>query len=265
MGLPKKEDVLRKLTNDSKKPDNRMMLAKALDQVYLCSYDRIRGFTDFLDPVCVNKMLGVVHEFGLMATVFGGYDGAERAKIGLDETEISGADFPIRRVLIKYNQKFAPNLAHSDFLGAVIGLGLNRSKLGDIVLTMRGAVLLAETDAADYILANMSQVGKVGVKTAMIADDDEFFGLNNQHQIRLTLASLRLDNMLAAAFGISRKEAVESVSAGRVFVNWQGADSVSRAVCEGDIITLRKFGRIRIDEIGGKSRKDKIYVGITKY
>jgi len=265
--LPKKEDLLRKLMQkyNSKKPDNRFLLAKALDQVYLFFNNREICFTDFLDPVSIEKLLGVICEFGIKATVFGGHSGAEREKIGLAEGEIAWEIFPIKRIIVKYPQKFAPNLAHGDFLGSVLGLGIDRSKIGDIVITMQGAVIIVDDGISEFIVMNLEKVGRTGVRAELLADDDEFFGLNNQRRIRISVASLRLDNVLAQGFGVARRDAADAVGAGRVFVNWRGADSPSRLVQEGDMVTLRGSGRIRIDEIGGKSRKDKIYVDITRY
>ncbi|MCL2171012.1 MAG: YlmH/Sll1252 family protein [Defluviitaleaceae bacterium] len=261
---PDKDEILRELTYHIKKPDGtRFLLAKALNQVYLCFYDNDIRFTDFFDPISAQALLGAASRVGVSGIAFGGYDGAERVRIRFPDD--CADDFPIARIMVNFDKKFAKNLSHRDFLGAIIGLGIERHKLGDIVLTVAGAVLFVAEDIAAFILENLDKIGRVGVKPVLLGADEDVFGLDNREAARISVASLRLDCVLAAAFGVSRREAAQAVSAGRAFVNWQSIDNLSRPVQEGDIITLRKFGRIRINNIGDKSRKDKIYVEIIRY
>lgn len=80
-----------------------------------------------------------------------------------------------------------------------------------------------------------------------------------------TVASLRLDNIVASAFGLSRGRAAEAIKGGIVFVNHVEVIKADAAVSEGDQITLRGKGKARLAEIGGRSRKDRIYVQIERY
>ncbi|MCL2415319.1 MAG: YlmH/Sll1252 family protein [Defluviitaleaceae bacterium] len=250
-----------------KKPDNRFLFAKAMNQVYLCVYSHKICFSDFLDPATVSLVLQ--ESRGEVKTkVFGGYEGAERNIIAFipdSQPEPAQIDFPISRIMISYDKKFVSDLRHGDFLGSLIGLGIDRDKIGDIVIVVGGAVVITDNAMANFVLSNLEKIGRASIKTKLLSPDDDFFGLNNQQVKSITISSLRLDSVLAAAFPISRKAAASSIEAGRAFINWQEINSPSALVNEKDIITLRKFGRIRINEIVGKSRKDKIIIEITQF
>ena len=263
----KKMHELSRFLDKIYKSDSDYSFAKVLDQVYLCLESGMPAFTEFLDPMrrqYAQTNLKGLDKFDIVMTEDGGYPDAERKMLGFIMEDAKLTDYPIAKILVEYDAKHARPV-HSDFLGAVLGLGLDRSVIGDIVMLPSSTVIMAESHIADFLLGSLHKVGKIGVSTSRLPDGAHFFGLDNRVTDRLICASLRLDNVLAATFGLSRGEAANLAKSGKALINWQEANSASKTVKEGDMLTLRKFGRIQIAEIVGKSRKDHFLIDIIRF
>ena len=249
------------------KLDSHFFLSKAADRVYLCFETKKPTFTEFLDPARQNLIktaLSSLTEYGIGMAENGGYDDAERRMLGFWQKDADFAQFPIKRVSLKYDAKYG-SPAHKDILGAVLGLGLDRSVIGDIVMLVDSAVIIADAKIADFLADNLFKVGKISVFARILDDDDVFFGLDNRLPDRITCASMRLDAVLAAAFSISRNETAAMIKSGKAFINWQEENSAAKAVKPGDMLTLRRYGRLRVVDIGGKSKKDRFVVEILRF
>jgi RNA-binding protein YlmH len=168
--------------------------------------------------------------------------------------------FPISCVRIDYNTKFSRELTHRDYLGSVLGLGINREKTGDILIDEKGAYMLMDSDVATFVVASLERVGHTAVKTSIVRD----FHAPDKDGVekRLTVASLRLDAVLCGALNISRGKAAELIKGEKAFVNWLPAKSGSMTVAEGDVLTLRGTGRVILKEISGITKKDRVSVTV---
>lgn len=250
------------------KPEEKLVFSKALDRAYSCIKNYEPAFTEFLDPYkisCILNLLGNKYDFNIR--VFGGIFNCERQKIGFFPEFMLEEDFifPISAVEIEYNLKYSKNLTHRDFLGSLIGLGIVRGKLGDILIEDGKAVVFVDSDIADFINSNLEKVGHTKVKTKIISIDDIKVDDDFEDVKNITLSSLRIDTVLSGVFNLSRGKAAELIKAEKAFVNWNICESVSRLVSEGDIITLRGFGRVKIVQFLGKTKKDKFLVGVHRF
>ena len=249
------------------KSDSDYFLAKAMDQIYLCSQENAPKFTEFLDPTRRQNAqfcLAGVSQFGIDIIKNGGYDEAERMMLGFYPKNADIVDFPIAKILVEYQAKHA-SLTHGDFLGAILGLGLDRSIVGDIVMLPSSAVVIAESRVADFLLGSLHKVGKTAVSASLLPANAYFFGMDSRVRNRVICTSLRLDNVLAAAFKLSRGDSASLIKSGKAFVNWQTANSPAKVVKENDMLTLRKYGRVKIAEVVGKSKKDHFLIDIIRF
>ncbi|MCL2396613.1 MAG: YlmH/Sll1252 family protein [Defluviitaleaceae bacterium] len=233
----------------------------------MCAEGKSPVFSEFLDPArrqYIANVLLPLEKYGIMMAEGGGYEYAERKILGFSFDPLSAEDFPIAKIKLEYDDKYGA-LAHSDILGAVLGLGLDRSVIGDIVLLPQGAVVLADGHIGEFIASNLFKVGRVGVAAAILSPDAEFFALDNRVPDRLICASMRLDGVLAAAFGLSRNETANMVKSGKAYLNWHEEGSVAKLVKPGDMLTLRRFGRVQIVDVAGKSKKDRFLIDIVRF
>ena len=169
-------------------------------------------------------------------------------------------NFPITPVSVVHDERFSSPPTHRDYLGSIIGLGLDRGKLGDICLDKNGAIVYAHSSAASFIVENLRKVGKTFVKTAICIKCHEPAASGKTR--RITVASLRLDAFVAAAFKIPRTKATELFERQKVFVNFR-SEKKTHILSVYDKITVRGHGRVEIESVEGFSKKDKIALIIT--
>ena len=243
-----------------------------------------------------------MHQFtkrGVDAQIYGGYENAERMMLGFappyplpynsessrgydneyrhghtsgninkDEPEALPLEtFPIQTLAITYNGQFSKQLTHRDFLGAVLGLGLDRGKIGDIRLGDSGAIMYVADEVASFITENLQEVGRTSVTAEVIAaqSTEDLLGPETSGTSkRITVASLRLDAVISTAFHISRGKAATFIEAEKVFVNW-AIGKKTQLLFAGDIVTIRGTGRVKIEEIYGQTKKDRVAIMITVF
>jgi len=122
--------------------------------------------------------------------------------------------------------------------------------------------VICDSGIASYIVDNLERVGRLGVKVELCTEIE--IPETKQEKIIVSVASLRLDIIAAEAFSVSRTQASEMIRSGLCFVNWVQKESPSHIVKLGDVITLRRKGRVTLSGIGGQSRKGKTFIELKK-
>ncbi len=254
-----KAELLKGIKNE----DERMLCARALDKAMMTIKCCEPQFSDFMDPYKMGVLCRLINKelcFGLNTMIWGGFAYAERRMLGFypDYEEPEEKDFPIACVEISYNGKFSRELSHRDFLGSVLGLGINREKTGDILLEENRAYIFAEKEVASFICANLERVGRTGVKTKLLSTYSK--SAKPGEERRITVTSLRLDAVLCGAFNLSRSKVADLIKGEKAFINWGPAISGAKTVSKGDMLTLRGTGRVMLKEIQGITKKDRVAV-----
>ncbi|WP_124098638.1 YlmH/Sll1252 family protein [Ruminococcus sp. Marseille-P6503] len=195
---------------------------------------------------------------------FGGYESAQRKVLGFfapyDDKDLQA--FPI--VPLTFTYRKSDRLTHRDFLGAVMSLKVSRESVGDIIVSEgKSAVFLYET-VAEYVLQNLNRIGRTGVKADKGFDPD-MVSIQNFEELKGTVASLRLDCIVALALHISREKAGSLISSLGADVNYAHISAPSCPLKEGDKFSVRGYGKFRLEHIGGASRKQRVHITLTKY
>ncbi|MCD8089103.1 MAG: YlmH/Sll1252 family protein [Clostridiales bacterium] len=156
-----KSEYLKNISDDELK----MFLAKGFDKAAYAEKRHEAAFTDFADPFKVMTLSAAVRKnTGLEVKVFGGFEGAERLMAGFCPEYAVERPFPIVPVLISYNSAYSKKLSHRDFLGSVLGLGIERSKIGDILVNEGNALVFCCESVAGFIETSLEQVGHTKVR-----------------------------------------------------------------------------------------------------
>ena len=79
------------------------------------------------------------------------------------------------------------------------------------------------------------------------------------------IATGTLDAVAAAAFSISRGKAAELIAAGRVNLDHVPCLKPDKPVAEGAVLTARGFGKAKLKEVGGLSKKGRTGITIERY
>lgn len=156
-------------------------------------------------------------------------------------------------------------LTHRDYLGSLMGLGLRRDGIGDILVGEHGADIIVLRELAPFLKMHYGRAGRKRLEVSEIPLAALIVPEEKVSFIRDTVASMRLDAIVAAMFRLPRAKAADAVRAGRVFVNQRACERPDHPVAEHDRITLRGAGRGEVDGILGESRKGRIVVSLKRF
>jgi len=261
-----KELILKKLS----KIEDKLLMSKMLDKALKSLTSRSVTHSDFLDPYqrrLIEKTLSGCSDFDCIFD--GGYTGAERViavfRPNFMSIEEDGIERGVFFRLLNIKPRAGDNLSHRDYLGSLMGLGIKREKIGDIIVYTDWCAVVVLKDIADYIKYNLVKIGNTRVDVDVKSIHELQVPEPKVKEISTTVASLRLDCISSAGFGISRSKIAELIRVGKLNLNWETADSPARHIKEGDTISVRGKGRIVLESIKGRTRKDRISVSIKKY
>ena len=251
----------------AKTPEDRLLLAKLWDKIDAGMRKNILASTCFLSPrelELARFLFGApegLHEFG-------GYDEAERKMLVylpeyLDESQLTGPDSPVICLRATFYQGDSPS--HRDFLGALMGAGLGRESVGDICVGEASCDFFVTAQIAPYLLDSFTGAGRTHVHLEAIPLDQVQVPEPEVQQIKDTLASLRLDSVIASGFRIGRSLAAQYICAGKAAVDGLPCEKPDKPVPEGAKISVRGLGKIKLAKIGGTTKKDRISVVLHRY
>ncbi len=232
------------------------------------SVDRGRPFAvgPFMSPFAAQVGQTIAtHMKTVVYKTSGGYHEAERIRVAFARSDYDGpVDFGMKALKVVWDDRYRL-IGHRDVLGSLMGLGIDRAVLGDILMQGAGCQIVVDTEMADWLKQNFLKVAMVPVQVEEIPLEELVPPKKTAKEVRATVASLRLDAVGAAGFGISRSKMVQCVDDERTEINWQPAKSSSQTVKVGDIISIRGRGRIEIREMTGMSRKGRTGLLIDRY
>ncbi len=224
-----------------------------------------RGYAVYSDFLGISEMSELFAcRFPVPFKLWGGYEGSERCVACFGEREYfsDNTDYPINCILIEpVSQKFADELTHRDFLGSLMGLGIRREVLGDIIISENKGYLFCLDTISDYIIENLIQVKHTTVK-CRIAEEIPQNAFPQPENIELIVSSERIDVIVAAVYNLSRSKALPYFEHERVFVNGRAEIRPSATANEGDKISVRGFGRFIYNGVFRRTKKDRFVISI---
>lgn len=235
----------------------------ALQADLQCIYTNTR----FLTPLEQSLFLSVKNDLSVRSRLYGGMDSAIRKIAVFGSEEDLGYPFesPIRILHIRPKaEKFAEELSHRDYLGALMGLGIERELTGDIIVRGKEAWLFCLNSIVPFLRESLTQVRRTNVVCEEVSGDVP--ELKPQFQpLNINVASERMDLLISGAAGTGREEAKKLLKDERVFINGRVASSAGHKLNAGDEIVIRGFGKFIYDGISSTSRKGRLNVMLRKY
>lgn len=221
-----------------------------------------KGIVTFSDFLSISEQLILQQNKDKLESEYrisGGYEYAERQMVAfIPDALFYEWDYPIQCVRIRpAYPKFAETLSHRDVLGALMSLGIERSKLGDLIVNESEMFFFAKEEIVPYILEQMTTVRHT-VVTLQVEPESHIDYEPRYVEKEAIVTSNRLDAVIAAICNISRSASLRMIQEGKIFVN--GAECLHNTYyCkQDDILSIRGFGKIRFGEIIGVTRKDRI-------
>ena len=223
-------------------------------------------FSDFLNMNEINLLYKCKDAMPSTIALYGGYDEAERQMAAFQPDALYYSwEFPIACICFTpVRQKFAEDLSHRDVLGSLMHLGIERSTIGDILLQDDKVYIFCEDKIKDFILQELYKIRHTQVlgKTVNMTDFVVKHHYVEQHGV---ISSNRLDAFVSLACKLSRAKASEYILGENLFINGKLISNHNQKLSPGDIVSMRSFGKIRIDEIGDETKKGRIKVSFRWY
>lgn len=248
--------------------EERLLLSRVLDRMEAAQRRQEASATGFLSPGELRLAQGLLEAAGHpRRAALGGYPDAERRVLvflpdWMEEEYLQPQDFlaALRCTWFKEDR-----LTHRDFLGALMGMGVRRDTVGDILVGEGSCDLLVLPTVAPFLRDSFTSAGRVKLHVAELPLAELRVPVQQRKVLHDTVAALRLDSVLAVGFSISRSKASQLIAAGRCAVNWQDTAKADLALRAGDVLSCRGLGKCRLAEVGGLSRKGRINITVERY
>lgn len=254
------------IARTAQEPEDRLLLARVWDKYEQTERRSIPSATVFLSPREQQMAQAMLNAAGVRQGYCfdGGFEEAERKIIIFlpDWAEVPAGD---ELVFLRAAFHGDDSLTHRDILGSLMGLGVTRERVGDILVSPHSADLIAAPSLRDFFLREWSQAGRVKLTVTEIERSELCVPQAQVKVIRDTVSSLRLDAVAATAFSMSRGRAAELIAAGKVNLDHVPCLKGDKPVAEGAVITARGFGKAKLVQVGGLSKKGRVGITVERY
>ena len=228
----------------------------------------IYTYTNFLTQEEQSIYLQTKQEIGSVKSIFfGGTEGCERQVLRFgDEAELGyDAGFPICCIQISpVAAKFSDELTHRDYLGALMSLGIERSTLGDIMIRQTEAYLFCLESISGFILENLVQIKHTNVSCKVLDEMPEVVAPQKK-EVNLIVPGLRADVVIAKLCCLSRSKSITLFQEKKIFVNGRQMENNSYQLKEGDVVSVRGFGKFVCGTVKGETRKGNLNLQVFRY
>lgn len=249
--------------------EDELLYAVLDDKLGECESNNYITCTSFFDTFQQSKAIQYLKKRPCKYTLYGGFDDAERKLVIFlpdyaDENYISSEGCsPL--VPLRIDKDNFSSLGHRDYLGAIMGLGIRREMLGDIVCDENGCTVAAIESVVNYLCNNLISVGRGTVHTHPLNNFSEV-QINESYCLKKCFVnSMRADSVVASCFSFSRSEAVRRISAGEVFINGVQTLKPDFKVPVGSKVVVRGKGKVIITDDAGETKKGRLAFTIKKY
>ncbi len=247
-----KRDILSSLDGEE-----RILISRVMDLAERCESHHIVTYTPFLNPR-EQRLARSYCKGNFCVKGWGGYAEAERAILAFCPDEDDEAYYPF--VPLQITATDGRVFSHRDYLGAILGLGIKREKIGDIITDDKSAFVFCDDSVSEFVCLNLTGVSSSNVICTPATDDRIFSYERKYEEKKVTVASLRLDCIVSSATGLSREKGTALIERGLVRHNYDIAKSPSSKVTDGDVISVRGYGKMVIDTDNLTSRKGRTIV-----
>lgn len=266
-----KQEVLEKILNE----EDRFLISKIFDKIESSSKKNTIEYTSFLDmhqKAIVKKVLNQIkHKQNIF---YGGFDNAEREVCIIYPEKLEAVfennQFDFNNIISSINIKLPSDLrgkyAHPVYLGAVVKVGLNREKVGDILVSIDGADVIVLKETKNILINSFKELTRFSKSEMSMQNIEDINICTPKTEVfKIIIPSMRLDSIVSDLIRTSRGKANEYINSERVYINGEIVKKSSKAIKDNDLITVRGKGRFKINKIVGNTKKNNIVLEVEKY
>lgn len=253
--------------------EEKLVISKLMDKVKTCKTRNKIVNTEFLtiyEKEIIQKELNKLRMRNYI--FFGGYEGAEGECLIIYpekfDKEIVDKNLSniIKAIKIKLPKELEGKYNHRDYLGCLMKTGLNRNRIGDIIVHETEAYIIVLEENSLYISDFLKDIVKFS-KSQIEVIDFKDIKIKEQEfeEIKIRVSSMRIDNIVSEITRLSRSKTTDLFEQEKIFINSKIELKPSKIVKEEDIIVIRGKGKFLIGEIVGDNKKGKSLVLVKKY
>lgn len=243
--------------------EDSVLVSNLLDKIELAEKTGKTIFSnEFYGPNIWSLICSLSSQFNINIHNNGIFEEAERRMLCFTQDE--SVEFPVILVKIQNKSNFH-TLKHKDYLGAVMSLGIKREKFGDFVVDGDCCYIALCQDVKDYILFNLTNIGKCPCSIEFLEKLYDFKASHNFQTEIVNVSSMRIDCIAAALCNVSRNESESLIRQGKVLINYSIVSDKDETVRENSVITIRGFGKYKLIENIGLTSKGRNKIKIKKY
>jgi RNA-binding protein YlmH len=249
-------------------PDEKSFVDRASEWVDRAAERHEMKRTDFLDPRQAHILFVLANRHpDVQVMLNGGSAHAERKKafVAPDYKTLDDEDIGIVVLDISSEDRRIAELDHGDYLGALLGLGIKRDKIGDLHVSEEGCHALIAEEIGDFLIGHMKQAHRIDVIVSIRPLSALREVISKLEEQVLSVASMRLDGVASDVFRLSRTKIIAPIKAGHCRVSWKPVEDPSFQLKTGDIVSMKGFGRFKVIEVEGVSKSGRIRVRIGKF
>lgn len=259
-----------KMLEKIKDKDDKMLISKVIDKANKSELSDIMTYTNFLDLFELNSITPILNNLKISYRVLELNDNTEKKNIVFMPQNMQDNIDDIKNDIlacIKIEPKSKDILKHKDYMGSIYSLGLKREVIGDIFVQNSCGYLICIKTAKEYILNNLFKVSNqnVMVKEVNILSEEVQTLDVEFKDIKIISPSMRADAILSEVYNLSRSEVKDKISRSDLYINSKNSFYGSELLEENDIVSFRKYGKIKIGPIIRTTKNDKIEISIKKY
>lgn len=248
--------------------ENFELLNRFRDLADRCYQKNVYTYTGFLSIADISDFHLIEKEFSHVPyELFGGYDLSERMILRFGSEEFLGysEDFPITILeIFPLMNKFADELNHRDFLGALMNLGIERDVIGDIIVESPKAYVFVLNSIVEYIIENLTRIKHTSVMVKKVEELPKV-AVKESRMETIQIPSERVDVIISKVYKLSREASIQLFREGKVFVEGRLCENNSKILKPGENITVRGFGKFMYLGYNTLSRKGKINAEVLMY
>jgi RNA-binding protein YlmH len=242
--------------------DKQILMRKLIDKIEISKNKHTIEYTDFLDPYERYLAKSILNRFDELKYIeYGGTSNSERRIIIIYPFYYDKSDIDPRLSYLRITGDIQ-DLSHKDFLGALLGLGINRSKVGDIQVHCTYTDIILKDELGDFLLINLNKVSNKKISVSEISQNDLEDPSVEFKEINKFITSLRLDAILSITYNISRQDSINMIKSGKVKVNWEEITKPSKELDLEDVISTKGYGRAILHSIDGMSKKGRLLITV---
>lgn len=218
---------------------------------------------EFLAPNLWRKLDCLKNKLGINIAYWSPFEHSEK-KFPIFYTEYIYDDFPIDILVLKNKSKFS-NLEHRDYLGTLMSLGIKREKLGDLIIMDNLCYVPIINDITMYVMSNLDMVKNSPCEVESYNYSEIEFPKVQFKKLNLITTTMRLDAVVSSITHESRNSSVSLIEKGKVLLDYEDVREKNKLVKENQIITIRGYGKYKIEGTTGVTGRDRIKYTVLQF